>query len=115
MRVVLQRVTHGQVTVAGSVTGAVERGFVALVGVTHGDSEADAERLARKTAHLRVFDDEQGKMKSLGPRRRRRGIGRLAIYALRRFTERPPTVVHGRGSPGHRRAAGAAFRRPARR
>jgi D-tyrosyl-tRNA(Tyr) deacylase len=62
MRVVLQRVTHGQVTVGGNVTGAIARGFVALVGVTHGDSEADAERLARKTANLRVFDDDQGKM-----------------------------------------------------
>jgi D-tyrosyl-tRNA(Tyr) deacylase len=62
MRVVLQRVTRGQVTVEGRVTGAVERGFVALVGVTHGDTPADAEALARKTAHLRVFEDEQGKM-----------------------------------------------------
>ena len=62
MRVVLQRVTRGQVTVEGRITGTVERGYVALVGVTHGDTVADAERLARKTAHLRVFDDEQGKM-----------------------------------------------------
>jgi len=62
MRVILQRVTSGRVTVNGEVTGTVGRGFVALVGVTHGDTTAEAELLARKTAHLRVFDDEQGKM-----------------------------------------------------
>lgn len=62
MRVILQRVTSGRVTVNGEVTGTVEHGFVALVGVTHGDTPAEAELLARKTAHLRVFDDEQGKM-----------------------------------------------------
>lgn len=62
MRVILQRVTSGRVRVSGVVTGEVGRGFVALVGVTHGDTPAEAERLARKTAHLRVFDDEQGKM-----------------------------------------------------
>jgi len=62
MRVVLQRVSRGSVTVDGQVVGAVERGFVALVGVTHGDTPAQAEFLARKTANLRVFDDAEGKM-----------------------------------------------------
>jgi D-tyrosyl-tRNA(Tyr) deacylase len=50
------------VTVDKRVVGAVERGLVALVGVTHTDTRADAELLARKTAHLRIFEDEQGKM-----------------------------------------------------
>ena len=62
MRVILQRVKHGSVTVDGSVTGSVENGFVALVGVTHGDTQVEAELLARKTANLRVFEDDQGKM-----------------------------------------------------
>lgn len=62
MRVILQRVSRGSVTVDGRVVGAIENGFVALVGVTHGDTQAEAELLARKTAHLRVFEDEQGKM-----------------------------------------------------
>jgi D-tyrosyl-tRNA(Tyr) deacylase len=62
MRVILQRVSYGSVTVDGKVVGAVDSGFVALVGVTHGDTQAEAELLARKTAHLRVFEDEQGKM-----------------------------------------------------
>ena len=60
MRIVLQRVTRGSCTVDGDITGAVELGFVALVGVTHDDTQVDAEQLAKKTAHLRVFADEDG-------------------------------------------------------
>jgi len=62
MRVVLQRVSEGSVTVDGEITGAVDSGFVALVGVTHDDTPAQAEMLAKKTAHLRVFPDENGKL-----------------------------------------------------
>ena len=62
MRVLLQRVRRGSVTVENTVTGTVDLGFVALVGVTNGDTQAEAELLARKTANLRVFEDEQGKM-----------------------------------------------------
>jgi D-tyrosyl-tRNA(Tyr) deacylase len=62
MRVILQRVRQGSVRVDGRVVGAVEQGFVALVGVTHGDTQAEAELLAKKTANLRVFEDDQGKM-----------------------------------------------------
>lgn len=62
MRVILQRVRSGRVLVDGAVVGAVDVGFVALVGVTHADTPAEALLLARKTAHLRVFEDEAGKM-----------------------------------------------------
>lgn len=46
----------------GQVVGEVGQGFVALVGVTHSDGPAEADALARKTVHLRVFEDEAGKM-----------------------------------------------------
>ncbi len=62
MRVILQRVTQGSVRVGGEVVGQVGVGFVALVGVTHEDGNTQAELLARKTAHLRVFPDEEGKL-----------------------------------------------------
>ncbi|MEL6308976.1 MAG: D-aminoacyl-tRNA deacylase [Chloroflexota bacterium] len=62
MRVILQRVSKGSVSVDGEVVGTIGQGYVALVGVTHGDTEADAEKLAKKTAELRVFEDEAGKM-----------------------------------------------------
>ncbi len=62
MRVILQRVSRGQVTVGEVIVGAIDAGFVALVGVTHTDTPADAELLAKKTANLRVFEDTDGKM-----------------------------------------------------
>lgn len=62
MRVLLQRVSAGSVTVDGAVTGEIQGGFVALVGVTHADTAAEAKKLAGKTANLRVFTDAQGKM-----------------------------------------------------
>ncbi len=66
MRVILQRVTKGSVTVGNIVVGKIGNGYVALVGVTHEDSKEDAELLAKKTAHLRVFEDEDGKMNISG-------------------------------------------------
>lgn len=62
MRVILQRVTHGSVTVDGTITGQIEQGFVALVGVTQDDTQAEAQLLAKKTAVLRVFSDDNDKM-----------------------------------------------------
>ena len=62
MRVVLQRVMYGDVSVDGASVGSVDRGFVALVGVTHEDTQAEADLLAAKTANLRVFEDADGKM-----------------------------------------------------
>ena len=62
MRVILQRVSQGSVTVNGQITGTIETGFVALVGITHSDTQAEADMLAKKTANLRVFEDAEGKM-----------------------------------------------------
>jgi len=58
----VQRVTRASVTVAGVVSGAIERGFLALVGVAVDDGEGDATALAQKVAGLRIFDDENGAM-----------------------------------------------------
>ena len=62
MRAVIQRVIRAQVTVEGRVTGAIGRGFLVLLGVSKGDTAADAEYLADKTAGLRVFPDAEDKM-----------------------------------------------------
>lgn len=62
MRVLLQRVERAKVAVEGREVAAVGRGFLALVGVTHGDTPETAARLAAKTVKLRVFDDEGGLM-----------------------------------------------------
>ena len=62
MRVVLQRAKQASVTVAGETVGAISHGYVLLVGVTHEDSEEEADWLADKIAGLRLFEDEEGKM-----------------------------------------------------
>jgi D-aminoacyl-tRNA deacylase len=58
----IQRVTKGSVAVAGDIIGRVERGYVVLLGVRQGDTEADARQLAIKTVNLRIFADDTGKM-----------------------------------------------------
>lgn len=62
MRVVVQRVSHAAVRIDGAIVGEIGRGFLLLVGITHTDTEADADYLAKKVAQLRVFEDEAGKM-----------------------------------------------------
>jgi len=62
MRAVVQRVSRASVSVAGEVVGAIGRGVVVLVGITHDDVEEQAEWLARKIAGLRIFEDSAGKI-----------------------------------------------------
>lgn len=62
MKAVIQRVKEASVTADGRVTGVIDKGFVILLGITHEDSSADAEYLARKVANLRIFEDEDQKM-----------------------------------------------------
>lgn len=62
MKVVVQRARDAQVTVEGDVVGKIKAGVMVLVGITHDDTETDAEYLAEKIVHLRIFEDESGKM-----------------------------------------------------
>jgi len=62
MRVVIQRVSRASVSVEGTVVGAIGPGLMVLVGVAEGDTPADSRYLAEKTVHLRIFEDEAGKM-----------------------------------------------------
>ena len=62
MKAVIQRVSSASVEVEGSVVSSIGRGFLVLLGVELGDAEADACYLARKTAALRIFGDDAGKM-----------------------------------------------------
>lgn len=61
MRVVVQRVSRAAVRVDGATVGEIGAGLLALVGVTEGDGEAEAERLADKIAGLRIFSDVEGR------------------------------------------------------
>ena len=62
MRCVIQRVTRARVTVDHETVGQIASGFMVLVGVQSGDTEADAAYCASKIAGLRVFEDEDDKM-----------------------------------------------------
>lgn len=62
MRVVLQRVRDASVTIDGRTTGAIGRGFLLLVGLTHTDTPAEVAWMAEKVAGLRLFADAEGKL-----------------------------------------------------
>ncbi|MFN2544977.1 MAG: D-aminoacyl-tRNA deacylase [Actinomycetota bacterium] len=62
MRIVLQRVSRGSVTVRGDEVASIGHGYVLLVGVGRDDAEDEAQRLAEKIFNLRVFEDADGKM-----------------------------------------------------
>ena len=62
MRAVVQRVSRARVTVSQKVAGETGRGLLVLLGVTHADTETDADYLADKVVGLRIFEDANGKM-----------------------------------------------------
>ena len=61
MKIVLQRVLEGKVTVDGNVCGAIGKGYVLLLGVAEGDTREIADKMIEKIARLRIFEDENGK------------------------------------------------------
>lgn len=62
MRAVIQRVAAASVEVDGEEIASIGRGLLVLLGVTHADDEKHAVAMADKLAHLRIFEDEAGKM-----------------------------------------------------
>ena len=62
MRAVVTRVSSASVSIAGETAGAIEKGYLVLLGVGPQDTEAVADKLAEKICNLRVFEDENGKM-----------------------------------------------------
>ena len=62
MRVIIQRVQEASVRVEGQVIGAIEHGYMILVGIENADSQEDLEWLSNKIVGLRLFEDENGVM-----------------------------------------------------
>ena len=62
MRLVVQRVKGAHVDIEGKTAGSVGEGLMVLVGVEEGDGQEDVNYCVEKTAHLRIFEDEAGKM-----------------------------------------------------
>lgn len=62
MKAILQRVCRADVEIAGKTVGKIDQGLMVLLGVMDGDDVEQADFLAEKTANLRIFEDENGKM-----------------------------------------------------
>lgn len=62
MRIVIQRVSQASVKVDGNITGEIGKGFMVLLGITHNDTEKEADFMSDKVLNLRVFEDNDGKM-----------------------------------------------------
>lgn len=62
MKILVQRVLEASVKIDGKQISKIEKGFLVLVGITHNDTEKQADYLVKKVTNLRVFEDENGKM-----------------------------------------------------
>ena len=61
MRFVIQRVNRASVEVDGNIVGKIDKGFMVLIGIAHGDTKEIADKLIKKMISLRIFEDENGK------------------------------------------------------
>src|SRR4051794_32088644 len=96
MRALVQRVTHAAVRVEGDVTGAIGPGLLVLLGITHADGAADADRLADKVRALRVFADAQGRMNEPLGDRAVLCVSQFTLYGDPRKGTRPSYVAAAR-------------------
>lgn len=94
MRALVQRVVRAAVRVDGEVVGSIGPGLLVLLGVTHDDTEATADKLADKLLKLRIFPDADGRMNEpLGPSRRILCISQFTLYGDARKGNRPSYVA----------------------
>ena len=62
MRLVVQKVSQSSVKIEGEIVGAIDKGYMVLVGITNGDDELLVEKLVDKLVNLRIFEDENDKL-----------------------------------------------------
>ena len=93
MRALVQRVSRAAVRVEGEVTGAIGAGLLVLLGVTHDDDEATADRLADKVSALRVFADAEGLMNEPLGEREVLCVSQFTLYGDTRRGNRPSYVA----------------------
>lgn len=116
MRCVIQRVAQASVSVAGEQIGAIQQGFMVLIGVSTDDTDHDVHYMAEKVPNLRIFEDEAGKMN--------RSLKDVdgAILAVSQFTlygdargGRRPSFIAARARKKPMNAMNSLLRRGARR
>ena len=62
MRLVVQKVSQSSVKIEGEIVGAIDKGYIVLVGITNGDDELLVEKMVDKLVNLRIFEDENDKL-----------------------------------------------------
>jgi len=85
MKAVIQRVKDAQVSVEGKISGTIKEGLLVYLGVAQKDTEKDADWLAEKTAYLRIFRDNEGKM-NLSLKDLRSHGKEVGVLAVSQFT-----------------------------
>ena len=98
MRALVQRVMRAAVRVDGDVTGAIGPGLLVLLGITHADGPADADRLADKVRALRVFADAEGRMNEPLGDREVLVVSQFTLYGDARKGNRPSYVAAAPGA-----------------
>ena len=101
MKTVIQRVTEASVEIDGRIHGAIEKGYMILVGICDSDTEETVRKMEAKISSLRIFEDENGKM-NLNIHQVNGAvlsISQFTLYADCHKGNRPSFT--GAGSPGH--------------
>jgi len=93
MRALVQRVSSAEVRVEERVVGAIGEGLLVLLGITHEDGPATAERLAAKVRALRVFEDAEGRMNEPLGDREILCVSQFTLYGDTRRGNRPSFVA----------------------
>jgi D-tyrosyl-tRNA(Tyr) deacylase len=96
MRALVQRVTSASVTVGGERISEIGPGLLVFLGITHGDSQARADRLADKVRALRVFPDADGVMNEPLGEREVLAVSQFTLYGDTRKGNRPSYVAAAR-------------------
>lgn len=96
MRAVVQRVARASVRVDGAQVAAIGPGLLVLLGIAHGDTAAEGDRLARKLRALRVFPDADGRMNEPLGAREVLCVSQFTLYGDARKGTRPSYVAAAR-------------------
>jgi D-tyrosyl-tRNA(Tyr) deacylase len=98
VRALVQRVTRAEVRVGGETVGRIGPGLLVLLGITHDDDAARADRLADKVRALRVFPDAEGRMNEPLGDREVLCVSQFTLYGDTRKGNRPSYVAAAPGA-----------------
>lgn len=104
MKFVIQRCQEASVSVDGKTVGAIEKGLMVLIGVWKDDTTEVVDKYLKKLLQLRIFEDENGKIKSFSDGYRGTTFAGISIYFIRKLqTWKSPRLYGCRRSPKSKR------------